>query len=343
MWKQLSDICESPTVEKIVKAFEHLFNGKVILEFPCLDLFILEIGRVGVEYIGKENKTESIEIQNAEIKIQEAHAIIKAIERFKLENNDFEYSLRTLRKKITEIESLISQPSLKTSQNVFEMDFSTIEDEAIIQIELSSVKKIDPPIYALKKTHFQVCLYKAIYNNCEVAVKMYQAVHPQADWNKIYKEIRIYQKLSSMASNQNCFLKYYGTYVDQNSINMVMEYYPDNLMKCLAHLQSVNYRFTEELIGPIFYRLLSSFKFMKDVGVFHSDIKPHNFLVDQFWNIKIIDFSISMIKNEDITTTATGQFPIQDTEGYIAPEIKEARLNKELNARFNPEKQMFSL
>ncbi|OMJ87804.1 hypothetical protein SteCoe_10457 [Stentor coeruleus] len=51
-----------------------------------------------------------------------------------------------------------------------------------------------------------------------------------------------------------------------------------------------------------------------------------------------------MIKNEDITTTATGQFPIQGTEGYIAPEIEEARLNKELNARFNPEKaDVFSL
>lgn len=353
MWNRAVEICNSPEGNLIQQVLSNLDYGQNSLQFSNLDALILAIGGSALNYIEDKNNIDGLGNENGQKDIQEAHKILDYLEKLKIDDDSFVNEVREMRKKCTTLESPIKeQPVFPRPQDndpnfVYirpDSDYSKLSDDQLFQINSSEVKKIDPPLYAIKSTYFQVCIYKAIYNGTEVAVKMYQACCSESDWNKIYKEIRIYQKLSSLSSNQNCFLKYYGTYLDQSSINMVMEYYPDNLMKYLTHLNSVNYKFSEELIGPIFYKLVASFKIMKDQGIFHSDIKPQNFLVDQYWNIKIIDFSISMVKNEDITSTATGTFPIQGTEGYTSPEIELARFSKGQIALFNPEKSdVFSL
>ncbi|OMJ89780.1 hypothetical protein SteCoe_7951 [Stentor coeruleus] len=350
LWNRAVEICNSPNGELILTVLYSLYYGQNTLKFSNLDALILAIGGSALNYIDEKNNIDGLGNENTQRDIQEAHKILSYLEMLKIDDDTFIEEVKVMRTKCVNIEAPINiqEPVSVNDPNLVQIradsDYSSLPDDQITQINASDVRKIDPPLYAIKSTYFQVCIYKAIYNNSEVAVKMYQSVHHQSDWTKIYKEIRIYQKLSSLSNNENCFLKYYGTYADPNSINMVMEYYPDNLMKYLTHINSVNYKFTEELIGPILYKLLASFKIMKDQGIFHSDIKPQNFLVDSFWNIKIIDFSISMVKNEDITSTATGNFPIQGTEGYTSPEIEKARLAKGQSAFLNPEKSdVFSL
>ena len=47
-------------------------------------------------------------------------------------------------------------------------------------------------------------------------------------------------------------------------------------------------------------------------------------IVDKYWNIKIIDFSISAIKNESMTLAAKHrENPLQGNSDYTAPEITE--------------------
>ncbi|OMJ66291.1 hypothetical protein SteCoe_36917 [Stentor coeruleus] len=47
-------------------------------------------------------------------------------------------------------------------------------------------------------------------------------------------------------------------------------------------------------------------------------------LVDNNWNIKIIDYSISVVSHESLTGGETsGIHPLQGTAGYMAPEIVE--------------------
>ena len=150
---------------------------------------------------------------------------------------------------------------------------------------------------------------------------MYEAISATANFETVHKEIRCYQYLSSLANENNCFLKYYGTYIDGYAINLVMEWEESDLMNYLTYLKTINFKITEQLLIPIFYKLLISFAEMESHYIHHGDIKPHNIIVDKYWNLKIIDFSVAAIKNEDMTQTLHGENPLQGTPGYSAPEI----------------------
>lgn len=351
MWKKITQVSESQTGASFIEVLKNLKYAQNTLKFQDLEALNMAIMNFATSYIENENNLDGTGNDNSKRNIQEAHEILDLLEALKYDDDTYLSEIQSLRNACSAIEEkkikVVDQPNPQPSSHKIYtgvLDYSVIPEDPLYQIDSSIINKIDPPIYALKSTHFQVCIYKAICNNVEVAVKMYKPEHKQADWNTIFKEIRIYQKLSAMANYNNCFLRYYGTYADQTSINMVMEYYTDNLMKYITHLQAQSYVFTEQVIAPIFYKLISSFAIMKEAGIYHSDIKPHNLLVDQYWNIKIIDFSISMVKNEEMTTLATGNFPIQGTDGYMSPELEEARKNRGDSARYNPEKSdVFSL
>ncbi|OMJ78243.1 hypothetical protein SteCoe_21968 [Stentor coeruleus] len=346
--KSICEIIESPNGSKIIKILQNLYTAQEKLKFQNLEALNMSIHGYACSYIENVNDLNNLASEHPQRNIQEAHEILDILENLRYDDGSYINEIQEIRKKCTDIEpqrkKVVSPVVGNFYPQVKFFDYSTIPDDPIYILDSSQIVKQDHPLYAIRSTHFQVCIYNARWNDDQVAVKMYKSVTPQADWSMIYKEIRIYKKLSSLASHQNCFLKYYGTYVDGETINMVMEYYPNNLMGCITNLQTQNFKFNEEIIGTIFYKLLYSFYIMKENGIFHSDIKPHNFLVDQYWNIKIIDFSVSMIKNEDITSSATGNHPIQGTDGYISPEIENARINGYDQARYNPEKSdVFSL
>ena len=95
-------------------------------------------------------------------------------------------------------------------------------------------------------------------------------------------------------------------------------------MNFLTSWSSNHTEITETQIIYMFYKLLVTFSEMEAHNIYHGDIKPHNMIVDKYWNIKIIDFSISAIKNESMTlATMHRENPLQGTPGYTAPEITE--------------------
>ncbi|KAJ3122343.1 hypothetical protein HK098_002931 [Nowakowskiella sp. JEL0407] len=57
-------------------------------------------------------------------------------------------------------------------------------------------------------------------------------------------------------------------------------------------------RLTENKARKIFSMLLSAVRYSHSVGVVHRDLKPENILMDEFGNIKIIDFGFSTVTNE---------------------------------------------
>jgi serine/threonine protein kinase len=237
-------------------------------------------------------------------------------------------------------------------------NLSILMDEIKAGIPVSSVpnlieiidpdrfQTINPPLIARTTNKFHICIYEAVLDgDSNAAVKYYKPYNPNEDCSRIIQEIRVYQTLSELASPKNCFLKYYGTFVKEGNIfYMVMEYYPDNLMKYITYLKGINFVFTEELIAPLFSKLLNSFAEMESLGIYHGDIKPQNMLVDNQWNIKIIDFNNSLLKDEEQTELDSEVNPIQGTRGYVAPELIEYLGQKNLDVKYKVGKSdVFSL
>ena len=144
------------------------------------------------------------------------------------------------------------------------------------------IKIIEYSIYAHPITNYQVYIHKGIYQNKkEVAIKVYKPKTENLDHKMIHREINIYQILSAKANSNNCFLKYYGTYYESDTICMVMEYYESNLMDRITYLKENQYKLTESILSNIYSKMLCSFAEMEELGIYHGDIKPQNFLIDR--------------------------------------------------------------
>ncbi len=70
--------------------------------------------------------------------------------------------------------------------------------------------------------------------------------------------------------------------------------------------------------------VLTGLKFLHDHGILHRDLKPSNVLVDVDGHMRLADFGISRVLNEDETTLHTDA---KGTEGWMAAEVIE-NINK---------------
>lgn len=80
---------------------------------------------------------------------------------------------------------------------------------------------------------------------------------------------------------------------------------------------------SESLLCYIAYQVLNGLKFMHMNKIAHFDLKPQNLIIDEFLNIKIIDFSVSI--NYRNINKKTIKLPFRGTKFYIPPEV----INKE--------------
>jgi len=157
----------------------------------------------------------------------------------------------------------------------------------------------------------------------DTALKVYEIRDPSYDLNKIKNEVDILETLSAKATNDNCFIKFLGSYWEQSKVYMLMEYHEQTLMMAITNMKQNNQKFNEQHMNYYAQNLISAFTQMESMGIYHQDIKPHNILVTKDWVLKIIDFSVSISKSYDETTlAATGMHFIQGTQGYMAPELQ---------------------
>ncbi|XP_054817998.1 CBL-interacting serine/threonine-protein kinase 11 [Prosopis cineraria] len=78
-------------------------------------------------------------------------------------------------------------------------------------------------------------------------------------------------------------------------------------------------RFSEDLSRKYFQQLISAVGYCHSRGVFHRDLKPENLLLDENGNLKVSDFGLSAVKDQNrhdgLLHTLCG------TPAYVAPEI----------------------
>lgn len=113
-------------------------------------------------------------------------------------------------------------------------------------------------------------------------------------------------------------VKLYKCYKFDDSAYLLMEYCKTDLGKYLRTHKITS----QEELKRIIYDVIAAIKVCHDNGVAHCDIKPSNFMIDNYGRIKIGDFGLSMIHQN-----ACGS--CRGTLMFMAPEV----FNKK---RFNP-------
>lgn len=87
----------------------------------------------------------------------------------------------------------------------------------------------------------------------------------------------------------------YNYYRFDGHVYMLMEYCPTDLYHLIREGEELN----EDVLQKYIYNVVKSIKACHDNNIAHNDIKPSNFLVDQYGRIKCCDFGLSNLVNEE--------------------------------------------
>lgn len=213
-------------------------------------------------------------------------------------------------------------------------------------IDLNSVIWEADQTYYKKMGEFIVDIYIGTLPDGKlIARKTYKTTNLE-DQKSIQNEIQIMTLLSNRSLPTNCFLKFYGAkFEGDGKIALYMEAHRKDLMAYISELKNDKRRISNSALETLISQLIKSFAEMESIGINHKDIKPHNMLVVDESNVKIIDFSVSeKIKTLEVTMSPTGVQRIQGTVGYMAPELQEMHSKGNSTGLYKPGRaDVFSL
>jgi serine/threonine protein kinase len=186
--------------------------------------------------------------------------------------------------------------------------------------------------------------------NQQLVAKKIYSLYNFEDVENVENEIKILTVLSNRATPENSYIKFYG--VEMETVNetetrviLYMEAYSSSLIDKISEAKRKGELIEKDIVENAVRKLVQAFANMQTLGIYHRDIKPHNILVTDSWNLKIIDFSVSdALKHEGCYTTMTGNTTIQGTHGYMAPEVEEYFSKQAKSGKFRPGRaDVFSL
>jgi serine/threonine-protein kinase/endoribonuclease IRE1 len=93
------------------------------------------------------------------------------------------------------------------------------------------------------------------------------------------------------------------------------------------HVHSKTIKHLREYGPRMIKQILSGLKFLHDLGILHRDLKPSNVLVDIEGRMRLADFGLSRVLNEDESTVHTDP---KGTLGWMPSEVIEAMNTKEI-------------
>ena len=129
--------------------------------------------------------------------------------------------------------------------------------------------------------------------------------------------------LGDFESSENCFEKYYGTYLDGKTIGIINEFKSLNLLKAIADYRNNSSQkfpsLPEPLVKSMFRSILSTFAKLESFSIYHCNIASFCFVTDDKWSLKLIDFSTLAFDKSDKAELDN----VTGTDGYMAPELQE--------------------
>ena len=136
------------------------------------------------------------------------------------------------------------------------------------------------------------------------------------------KEIEQYKNMINILSkiNDECLIKYYETFMENDTFNILMEYAGEkNLKQFIQEYRNKNELIDEKIIIYIILQICEGLKIIHDNKIIHRDLTPDNIFIDDNNKIKIGDFGIS----KTITTYNKYAKTQIGKSHYLAPEIEK--------------------
>ena len=107
----------------------------------------------------------------------------------------------------------------------------------------------------------------------------------------------------------------------KDGLFLVMEYVDGKQLD--EHIKKVTGPIPEEELTALFSQILDAFGYAHKIGLVHRDIKPSNIMIDKEGRIKVLDFGIAKMQEEEKGLTKTG---VQiGTAAYMSPEQVNAK------------------
>ncbi|XP_028395453.1 uncharacterized protein LOC114519507 [Dendronephthya gigantea] len=204
--------------------------------------------------------------------------------------------------------------------------------EKLEEIKRNQLKEIEIPIpmqVFVPNKNFKIgdggnsCVYVALMKDgSEVAVKR---ILVQSDDEAIINEKEIMNLIKT--DNSPFIVNYRHFHRDDTFMYLIVDLCEETLRE-LVHACNIEHL---QEHGPRMIReILSGLEFLHGKGILHRDLKPSNVLVDIEGRMKLADFGISRILDEDETTVETFA---KGTPGWMPPEVIEA-IDKDEKSRF---------
>ena len=150
-------------------------------------------------------------------------------------------------------------------------------------------------------------------NNKLYALKKTIKPLKEEETNKYNEIINILKKIDN-----KYITKYYYTFSEKNSFNIVMEFCGEkNLKQFIADYKNKDLLIKEDIISSIIAQICLGLKEIHKNKLIHRNLTPDNIFIDENNNIKIGDFGISkIIATNEYANSRIGKYK------YFAPEFE---------------------
>ena len=127
--------------------------------------------------------------------------------------------------------------------------------------------------------------------------------------------------ISKILKNKNIIDCYTNSVLEQENLSfLIMEYAKYGNLRNFNQKVLKRTYFSESLICFLAYQIFNGIKYMHICKIAHMDLKPHNIVIDQYLNAKIIDFSISLNYKKKPPESYI-KLPMVGTNFYMSKEI----------------------
>lgn len=156
----------------------------------------------------------------------------------------------------------------------------------------------------------RVCLVEHVASGRQFALKTVQLVTDELNAS-IIRELGVLEKTRQY---RTCIIEYYGYFLADGALNIVLEYMDAGSLATLRTVPSGPQ--ADAVVSAVAGQMLTGLAVLHEAHVVHRDIKPGNVLVNSKGEVKFADFNTSRVMRDSMDNA----FSFTGSAVYMAPE-----------------------